>query len=125
MLITELSLDLFRQSFSRRHQVHRPDEASGPCFPVCSRINIESMYRTICKTNGSVTIITQVCITEIAAAKSGRPSSTTRPPRYPAAYQPGFASSVFSLGLTGHEMDLIKSVRSDGCWVRNLHQAGR
>ena len=74
---------------------------------------IESMYRTIRKTNGSVTIITQG-ITEITSSKIGpaiiNNSATKIILRH--VNPDSLAQLQAPLGLTGHEMDLIKSVRS-------------
>ncbi|OGX87122.1 hypothetical protein BEN47_11620 [Hymenobacter lapidarius] len=111
MLITELSLDLFRK-FPDATKYIALDEAWTMLSGVLSEF-IESMYRTIRKTNGSVTIITQG-ITEITSSKIGPAiinNSATKiilrhiNPDSLAQLQP-------PLGLTGHEMDLIKSVRS-------------
>ncbi|MCC2548508.1 type IV secretion system protein VirB4 [Hymenobacter sp. BT175] len=111
MLITELSLDLFRK-FPDDVKYIALDEAWTMLSGVLSEF-IESMYRTIRKTNGSVTIITQG-ITEITSSKIGPAiinNSATKiilrhiNPDSLAQLQP-------PLGLTGHEMDLIKSVRS-------------
>lgn len=111
MLITELSLDLFRK-FPDAVKYIALDEAWTMLSGVLSEF-IESMYRTIRKTNGSVTIITQG-ITEITSSKIGpaiiNNSATKIILRH---INPDSLAQLQSpLGLTGHEMDLIKSVRS-------------
>ncbi|MCC3154750.1 type IV secretion system protein VirB4 [Hymenobacter sp. BT770] len=111
MLITELSLDLFRR-FPDDIKYIALDEAWTMLSGVLSEF-IESMYRTIRKTNGSVTIITQG-ITEITSSKIGpaiiNNSATKIILRH---VNPDSLTQLQApLGLTGHEMDLIKSVRS-------------
>ncbi|GAC1601759.1 MAG: TraG family conjugative transposon ATPase [Hymenobacter sp.] len=111
MLITELSLDLFRK-FANDIKYIALDEAWTMLSGVLSEF-IESMYRTIRKTNGSVTIITQG-ITEINSSKIGpaiiNNSATKIILRH---VNPDSLTQLQApLGLTGHEMDLIKSVRS-------------
>ncbi len=111
MLITELSLDLFRK-FPDAVKYIALDEAWTMLSGVLSEF-IESMYRTIRKTNGSATIITQG-ITEITNSKIGpaiiNNSATKIVLRH---INPDSLAQLQSpLGLTGHEMDLIKSVRS-------------
>jgi conjugal transfer ATP-binding protein TraC len=111
MLITELSLDLFRK-FPDSVKYIALDEAWTMLSGVLSEF-IESMYRTIRKTNGSVTIITQG-ITEITNSKIGpaiiNNSATKVILRH--INPDSLAQLQAPLGLTGHEMDLIKSVRS-------------
>ncbi|MBJ6146327.1 VirB4 family type IV secretion system protein [Hymenobacter sp. BT559] len=111
MLITELSLDLFRK-FPDAVKYIALDEAWTMLSGVLSEF-IESMYRTIRKTNGSVTIITQG-ITEITSSKIGpaiiNNSATKIILRH--INPDSLAQLQAPLGLTGHEMDLIKSVRS-------------
>ena len=111
MLITELSLDLFRK-FPDDIKYIALDEAWTMLSGVLSEF-IESMYRTIRKTNGSVTIITQG-ITEITSSKIGpaiiNNSATKIILRH--VNPDSLAQLQAPLGLTGHEMDLIKSVRS-------------
>lgn len=111
MLITELSLDLFRK-FPDAVKYIALDEAWTMLSGVLSEF-IESMYRTIRKTNGSVTIITQG-IHEITSSKIGpaviNNSSTKIILRH--INPDSLAQLQAPLGLTGHEMDLIKSVRA-------------
>jgi len=111
MLITELSLDLFRK-FPDATKYIALDEAWTMLSGVLSEF-IESMYRTIRKTNGSVTIITQG-ITEITGSKIGpaiiNNSATKIILRH--LNPDSLAQLQAPLGLTGHEMDLIRSVRS-------------
>lgn len=74
---------------------------------------IVSMYRTIRKTNGSITIITQG-IQEIVESRIGyaliNNSSTKIILRH--SNPDSLAKLQTPLGFTNHEMDLIKSVRS-------------
>lgn len=111
MLITELSLDLFRK-FPDDIKYIALDEAWTMLSGVLSEF-IESMYRIIRKTNGSVAIITQG-ITEITSSKIGpaiiNNSATKIILRH--VNPNSLAQLQAPLGLTGHEMDLIKSVRS-------------
>ncbi|MBC6609061.1 type IV secretion system protein VirB4 [Hymenobacter sp. BT188] len=111
LLITELSLDLFRK-FPDDIKYIALDEAWTMLSGVLSEF-IESMYRTIRKTNGSVTIITQG-ITEITSSKIGpaiiNNSATKIILRH--VNPDSLAQLQAPLGLTGHEMDLIRSVRS-------------
>jgi type IV secretory pathway VirB4 component len=111
MLITELSLDLFRK-FKDDVKYIALDEAWTMLSGVLSEF-IESMYRTIRKTNGSITIITQG-INEIITSKIGPAiignSGTKIILRH---INPDSLKQLQApLGLTGHEMDLIGSVRT-------------
>ena len=74
---------------------------------------IESMYRTIRKANGSVTIITQGT-TEITSSKIGPAIISNSATKIILRYvnPNSLAQLQAPLGLTGHEMDLIRSVRS-------------
>lgn len=111
MLITELSLDLFRK-FPSAVKYIALDEAWAMLSGVLLDF-IESMYRTIRKTNGSVTIITQG-INEIVESKIGpaviNNSATKIILRH--SNESTLAQLQAPLGLTDHEMDLIRSVRS-------------
>ena len=111
MLITELSLDLFRK-FPDAVKYIALDEAWTMLSGVLSEF-IESMYRTIRKTNGSVTIITQG-INEIVTSKIGPAiignSATKIILRH--TNPDSLAQLQKPLGFTGHEMDLIRSARS-------------
>lgn len=110
MLITELSLDLFRR-FPDDIKYIVLDEAWALLSGTLSDF-IESMYRTIRKTNGSITIITQG-ITEIVGSNIGPAiianSSTKIILRHT---NEGLIKGLQQpLGLTAHEMDLIRSCR--------------
>ncbi|WP_426491529.1 hypothetical protein [Hymenobacter sp. 102] len=111
MLITELSLDLFRQ-FPDAVKYIALDEAWALLSGVLEEF-IVSMYRTIRKTNGSITIITQG-IQEIIDSPIGYTlidnSSTKIILRH--SNEASLNRLQAPLGLTGHEMDLIRSVRS-------------
>ena len=111
MLITELSLDLFRK-FPEAVKYIALDEAWTMLSGVLSEF-IESMYRTIRKTNGSVTIITQG-INEIVNSKIGSAIITNSGTKIILRHinPDSLAQLQAPLGLTGHEMDLIKSVRA-------------
>ncbi|KAA5539646.1 VirB4 family type IV secretion system protein [Adhaeribacter rhizoryzae] len=112
MLITELSLDLFRK-FPDDIKYIALDEAWAMLSGGVMEDFIVSMYRTIRKTNGSITIITQG-IGEIVESKIGyaliNNSSTKIILRH--ANPDSMAQLQTPLGFTNHEMDLIKSVRS-------------
>ncbi len=112
MLITELSLDLFRK-FPDDIKYIALDEAWAMLSGGVMEDFIVSMYRTIRKTNGSITIITQG-IGEIVESKIGyaliNNSSTKIILRH--ANPDSLSQLQTPLGFTNHEMDLIKSVRS-------------
>lgn len=112
MLITELSLDLFRK-FPDDIKYIALDEAWAMLSGGVMEDFIVSMYRTIRKTNGSITIITQG-IQEIVESKIGyaliNNSSTKIILRH--SNPDSLAKLQTPLGFTNHEMDLIKSVRS-------------
>ena len=112
MLITELSLDLFRK-FPDDIKYIALDEAWAMLSGGVMEDFIVSMYRTIRKTNGSITIITQG-IGEIVESKIGyaliNNSSTKIILRH--ANPDSLLQLQTPLGFTNHEMDLIKSVRS-------------
>ncbi|MFB9865587.1 VirB4 family type IV secretion system protein [Rufibacter immobilis] len=112
MLITELSLDLFRK-FPDDIKYIALDEAWAMLSGGVMEDFIVSMYRTIRKTNGSITIITQG-IQEIVESRIGyaliNNSSTKIILRH--SNPDSLAKLQTPLGFTNHEMDLIKSVRS-------------
>ncbi|WP_192825182.1 VirB4 family type IV secretion system protein [Rufibacter sp. LB8] len=112
MLITELSLDLFRK-FPDDIKYIALDEAWAMLSGGVMEEFIVSMYRTIRKTNGSITIITQG-IQEIVESRIGyaliNNSSTKIILRH--SNPDSLAKLQTPLGFTNHEMDLIKSVRS-------------
>lgn len=112
MLITELSLDLFRK-FPDDIKYIALDEAWAMLSGGVMEDFIVSMYRTIRKTNGSITIITQG-IGEILESRIGyaliNNSSTKIILRH--SNPDSLAKLQKPLGFTNHEMDLIKSVRS-------------
>ncbi len=112
MLITELSLDLFRK-FPDDVKYIALDEAWAMLSGGVMEEFIVSMYRTIRKTNGSITIITQG-IGEIVESRIGyaliNNSSTKLILRH--ANPDSLTQLQTPLGFTDHEMDLIRSVRS-------------
>jgi conjugal transfer ATP-binding protein TraC len=112
MLITELSLDLFRK-FPDDIKYIALDEAWAMLSGGVMEEFIVSMYRTIRKTNGSITIITQG-IGEIIESRIGyaliNNSSTKIILRH--SNPDSLAQLQTPLGFTDHEMDLIRSVRS-------------
>jgi len=111
MLITELALDLFRQ-FPDDVKYIALDEAWALLAGVLEEF-IVSMYRTIRKTNGSITIITQG-IKEITDSKIGYTlidnSSTKIILRH--SNKDSLDRIQVPLGFTSHEMDLCRSVQS-------------
>ena len=125
MLITELSLDLFRK-FEKDVKYIVLDEAWTMLSGVLSDF-IESMYRTIRKTNGSVTIITQG-VNEIVQSRIGRAIIGNTLTFIILRHENPADLELLQipLGFTNHEMDLIRSIR----WmpaVREIFikQAGR
>jgi conjugal transfer ATP-binding protein TraC len=111
MLITELSLDLFRK-YQDDVKYIALDEAWSMLEGVLSDF-IESMYRTIRKTKGSVTIITQG-INDIVKSKIGKTIITNSDTRIILRHKSEDALMQLQvpLGFTSHEMDLIRSIRS-------------
>jgi conjugal transfer ATP-binding protein TraC len=110
MLITELALDLFRK-FPDDVKYIALDEAWALLAGVLSEF-IVSMYRTIRKTNGSITIITQG-ISEIVESSIGdaliNNSSTKIILRH--SNPDSLKKLQAPLGFTAHEMDLVRSCR--------------
>jgi type IV secretory pathway VirB4 component len=110
MLITELSLDIFRK-FENDVKYIVLDEAWTMLSGVLSEF-IESMYRTIRKTNGSVTIITQG-INEIVQSRIGRAIIGNTLTFIILRHENPADLDLLQipLGFTNHEMDLIRSIR--------------
>jgi hypothetical protein len=112
LLITELSLDVIRKYPEQRKYFYM-DEAWSMLSDGMGEF-VESMYRTVRKNNGSMSIITQ-SISEIVASKMG-PAILANAATYVILNhtdQTEILKLASHLGLTTHEVELIRSIRKN------------
>ncbi|MCR5890324.1 hypothetical protein LRS06_21595 [Hymenobacter sp. J193] len=123
MLITELSLDLFRK-FPHDVKYILMDEAWSMLSGALEDF-IVNMYRTIRKTNGSIGIITQG-IKEIVESPIGYTlidnSATKIILRH--TNEASLERLEKPMGFTSHEMSLIRSIQSGEGWRQFLIKQG-
>jgi hypothetical protein len=112
LLITELSLDVIRKYPEQRKYFYM-DEAWSMLSDGMGEF-VESMYRTVRKNNGSMSIITQG-ISEIVSSKMG-PAILANAATYVVLNhtdQTEILKLASHLGLTTHEVELIRSIRKN------------
>ncbi|MDJ1505227.1 type IV secretion system protein VirB4 [Xanthocytophaga agilis] len=112
LLITELALDVIRKYPEQRKYFYM-DEAWSMLSDGMGNF-VESMYRTVRKNNGSMCIITQG-ISEIVSSKIG-PAILQNAATYVIlnhSDQTEITKLASHLGLTSHEVELIRSIRKN------------
>ncbi len=112
LLITELALDVIRKYPEQRKYFYM-DEAWSMLSDGMGEF-VESMYRTVRKNNGSMSIITQG-ISEIVSSKMG-PAILANAATYVVLNhtdQTEIVKLASHLGLTTHEVELIRSIRKN------------